>query len=163
MSALVKNALVFIPGQGGLSGVGRVFRDGDGVVVIGRIDATKKMSRGGDVEISTDIVVRFKSIDGYNYAKTRAAEKDLTRYAKLVGAWNEDDRAEDAPELPDSLRKAINRRREQGHALFEEAEGASILRLSAGDSLERALEPTPAKSEESLPRVIELLPPGEAA
>lgn len=94
--------MVFIPGQGYTSAVADVYRDGpDGqeVVVIGKADHARQ-TPFGMVSVSGDVVVRFESIQAYEWARARAFERDPAKYVKLVGVLGIDDDARRAPMLP---------------------------------------------------------------
>lgn len=109
-----KKALVFVPGHGALSGAGAVYRDGDAVVVVGRIDHVRKIPIPGtakdqQVHVGVDVMVRFPTVEAYDWAKMRMHDKDPIRYAKLVGLLNVDDDAHRAPALPPHLRSDVER------------------------------------------------------
>jgi hypothetical protein len=95
-------ALVFVPGQGALHGAVDVYRDGEGVVVVGD-GGFVKMTPRGRVECTGTFQVRFETVAAYNWAKERAFERDPVKYTKLVGMLGVDDDATNAPELPEHV------------------------------------------------------------
>lgn len=104
-----KRVVLNIPGHGALSAAAEVYRDGEEVVVVGRVDASKKVRVGGTVEMQIPMMVfRFKTVEAYEYCRDRAAERDMLKYTRLVGIYGEDDDARQAPELPESLRQKID-------------------------------------------------------
>lgn len=110
--SIEKKALVFVPGHGALSGAGAVYRDGDAVIVVGRIDHVRKIPIPGTkeqqhVHVGVDVQVRFPTVEAYDWAKMRMHDKDPIRYAKLVGLLNVDDDANRAPALPPHLRQSV--------------------------------------------------------
>lgn len=120
-----RKALVFVPGHGALSGAGAVYRDGDAVVVIGRIDHVRKIPVAGRpeeqrVHVGVDVMVRFPTVEAYDWAKLRMHDKDPIRYAKVVGLLNVDDDAKNAPALPEHLREGVRRNAEAAAAMAKQ-------------------------------------------
>jgi hypothetical protein len=92
--------LVYIPGKQAVSsGVGRVFRDGDAVVVIGGLDHVQK-TQMGVVEFSGNFAARFQDVETYEHVQALAFERNPALYARVVGILGVDDNARTAPQLP---------------------------------------------------------------
>ena len=95
-------AMIFIPGKGAFSGAVDVYRDGPKVVVVGEGAATHA-SPHGPITMKGRFAIAFPNVQGYNWAKQKAALKDPEKYAQLVGLLGVDDDATHAPPLPQIL------------------------------------------------------------
>ncbi len=106
-------ALVFLPGRGAAYGAVDVYRDGEAVVMVGRVGGMRRALVGrGHVELDADVVVRVPSIAAYDAEKRRVWERHPEKYAMLVGAFQSlDDDAREAPEMPEDLRLALSERK----------------------------------------------------
>lgn len=137
-----RRAMIFIPGQGYTSGAVDVYRDGpDGeqVVVVGKADHVRQTPHGL-VSVSGDVVVRFESIQAYEWARARAFERDPARYVKLIGVLGIDDDARSAPMLPSGALPVYRddredeRRDRASHRAFDD-ESRALLLLPAAEGV----------------------------
>jgi hypothetical protein len=115
--------MVFLPGRGAAYGAVDVYRDGDAVVLVGRVGATRRALVGrGHVHVDADVVVRMPSVAAYDAEKERAFRRHPEKYALAVGTFKTlDDDAREAPELPEDLRERLERRAGDVRALAEGA------------------------------------------
>jgi hypothetical protein len=130
-----KALVAVIPGRGAVHGALDVYRDGEAYVLVGRVGGVRKAKEGpGNVELGADVFLRVPTRAALESELRAEMLKDPERYTRLVGAFGVDERIEDAPEIPESLKAAIDGRR--GLSLAAVGEAALALPAASRPSVD---------------------------